>query len=106
MAGSDCLIPCRSTLTFPHIRIWQSAWGRIFGFHFLENSKYPYMAKSITDFWHRWHISLSTWFRDYVYIPMGGNRISTGRLAFNRTMARGKLYLCGTIFQMEKGSSS
>lgn len=50
--------------------------GRIFGFHFLENFNYPYIAKSITDFWRRWHISLSTWFRDYVYIPLGGNRVS------------------------------
>lgn len=48
--------------------------GRIFGFHFLENFNYPYIAKSITDFWRRWHISLSTWFRDYVYIPLGGNK--------------------------------
>ena len=48
--------------------------GRIFGFHFLENFNYPYMATSITDFWHRWHISLSSWFRDYIYIPLGGNR--------------------------------
>ncbi len=50
--------------------------GRMFGFHFLENFNYPYIAKSITDFWRRWHISLSTWFRDYIYIPMGGNRTS------------------------------
>lgn len=50
--------------------------GRIFGFHFLENFNYPYIAKNITDFWRRWHISLSTWFRDYVYIPLGGNRVS------------------------------
>jgi D-alanyl-lipoteichoic acid acyltransferase DltB (MBOAT superfamily) len=57
--------------------------GRIFGFHFLENFNYPYMAKSITDFWRRWHISLSTWFRDYVYIPMGGNRVSKGRQIYN-----------------------
>lgn len=48
--------------------------GRIFGFHFLENFNYPYIATTITDFWRRWHISLSTWFRDYVYIPLGGNR--------------------------------
>jgi alginate O-acetyltransferase complex protein AlgI len=46
----------------------------IFGFHFLENFNYPYIAKSITDFWRRWHMSLSYWFRDYVYIPLGGNR--------------------------------
>ena len=50
--------------------------GRIFGFHFLENFNYPYIAKSITDFWRRWHISLSTWFRDYIYIPLGGNRVN------------------------------
>ncbi|MEG2847933.1 MAG: MBOAT family O-acyltransferase [Bacilli bacterium] len=49
--------------------------GRIFGFHFPENFNYPYISKSITEFWHRWHISLSTWFRDYVYIPLGGNRV-------------------------------
>jgi len=51
--------------------------GRIFGFHFLENFNYPYISKSISEFWRRWHISLGTWFRDYVYIPMGGNRVST-----------------------------
>ena len=50
--------------------------GRIFGFRFLENFNYPYIAKSVTDFWRRWHISLGTWFRDYIYIPMGGNRVS------------------------------
>lgn len=50
--------------------------GGIFGFHIPENFNYPYIATSITDFWRRWHISLSTWFRDYVYIPMGGNRKS------------------------------
>lgn len=48
--------------------------GRMFGFHFLENFNYPYIAKSVTNFWRRWHISLSSWFRDYVYIPLGGNR--------------------------------
>ena len=48
--------------------------GRIFGFHFLENFDYPYMSKSITEFWRRWHISLGSWFRDYVYIPLGGSR--------------------------------
>lgn len=53
--------------------------GRIFGFHFLENFNYPYVAISIKDFWRRWHISLSTWFRDYVYIPLGGNRGSKGK---------------------------
>ena len=50
--------------------------GLMFGFHFLENFNYPLIAKSITDFWRRWHMSLSSWFRDYVYIPLGGNRVS------------------------------
>lgn len=50
--------------------------GKMFGFEFLENFNYPYMATSITDFWRRWHISLSSWFRDYVYIPLGGNQVS------------------------------
>ena len=50
--------------------------GKIFGFHFLENFDYPYISKSVTEFWRRWHISLSTWFRDYVYIPLGGNRVN------------------------------
>jgi alginate O-acetyltransferase complex protein AlgI len=48
--------------------------GRMLGFHFLENFDYPYSSKSITEFWRKWHISLSTWFRDYLYIPLGGNR--------------------------------
>lgn len=48
--------------------------GRMFGFHFLENFQYPYISKTITEFWRRWHISLSSWFREYVYIPLGGNR--------------------------------
>ena len=50
--------------------------GRMFGFHFLENFNYPYISRSVTEFWRRWHISLSSWFRDYVYIPLGGNRCS------------------------------
>ena len=57
--------------------------GRIFGFHFVENFHYPYLSKSVTEFWRRWHISLGSWFRDYVYIPMGGNRVSQGRWVFN-----------------------
>ncbi len=57
--------------------------GRMFGFHFLKNFNYPYIAHSVTDFWRRWHISLSSWFRDYVYIPLGGNRVSKGRLVLN-----------------------
>jgi len=57
--------------------------GRILGFDFLENFDYPYISRSITEFWRRWHMSLGTWFRDYVYIPMGGNRVSTARHYFN-----------------------
>ena len=57
--------------------------GRMFGFRFDENFNYPYIATSVTDFWRRWHISLSSWFRDYVYIPLGGNRRRTGRIIFN-----------------------
>jgi alginate O-acetyltransferase complex protein AlgI len=57
--------------------------GRIFGFHFDENFKYPYICKSITEFWRRWHISLSSWFRDYVYIPLGGNRKGKTRQCIN-----------------------
>lgn len=57
--------------------------GRMFGFHFPQNFNYPYMATSVTDFWRRWHISLSTWFRDYIYIPLGGNRVKVGRHIFN-----------------------
>ncbi len=53
--------------------------GRIFGFTFPENFKYPYIAGSITEFWRRWHMSLGAWFRDYVYIPLGGNRVSTAK---------------------------
>ena len=57
--------------------------GRMFGFDFLENFNYPFISKSIKEFWRRWHISLSTFFRDYVYIPLGGNRVSRGRWIFN-----------------------
>lgn len=57
--------------------------GKMFGFHFLENFNYPYISKSITEFWRRWHISLGTWFRDYVYIPLGGSRVGKKRLIFN-----------------------
>ena len=57
--------------------------GRMFGFEFMENFNFPYIAKSITEFWRRWHISLSTWFREYLYIPLGGNRCSKGRWLLN-----------------------
>lgn len=57
--------------------------GRMFGFTFLENFNYPYISRSLREFWKRWHISLSTWFKDYLYIPLGGNRVSTSRVYFN-----------------------
>ena len=57
--------------------------GMIFGFRFLENFNYPYISRSITEFWRRWHISLSTWFREYLYIPLGGNRVEKWRMYVN-----------------------
>ena len=57
--------------------------GRIFGFYYEENFNYPYLSSSITEFWRRWHISLSTWFREYLYIPLGGNRKGLGRTCVN-----------------------
>jgi alginate O-acetyltransferase complex protein AlgI len=66
--------------------------GRMLGFRFPENFNYPYVATSIQDFWRRWHMSLSAWFRDYVYIPLGGNRGSTGRMYFNLVLV---FFLCG-----------
>ncbi len=57
--------------------------GRVFGFRFIENFNYPYMSKSVTEFWRRWHMSLGSWFRDYIYIPMGGNRVPKWRWVLN-----------------------
>ncbi len=57
--------------------------GLMFGFHFLENFNYPYISRSVSEFWRRWHISLGTWFRDYVYIPLGGSRVKLPRLILN-----------------------
>ncbi len=66
--------------------------GRMFGFHFPENFNYPYISQSIREFWRRWHISLSTWFRDYLYFPLGGSRRSTARTYFNLVTV---FFLCG-----------
>jgi alginate O-acetyltransferase complex protein AlgI len=66
--------------------------GRMFGFHFLENFNYPYISRSIREFWRRWHISLSTWFRDYLYIPLGGNRHGNKRTNVNLLIV---FLLCG-----------
>ncbi len=71
--------PCRSISISPATPTWPSAWRKLLGFHFPINFRRPYLAASITDFWRRWHISLSSWLRDYLYIPLGGNR--DGRLA-------------------------
>ncbi len=57
--------------------------GKLLGFEFMENFNYPFISASITEFWRRWHISLGSWFRDYVYIPLGGNRVKRARLLFN-----------------------
>lgn len=57
--------------------------ARMFGFELLENFNFPYISKSIQEFWRRWHISLSSWFRDYLYIPLGGNRLSIKRTYVN-----------------------
>ena len=57
--------------------------GHVFGFDFLENFNYPFISRSITEFWRRWHMSLGSWFRDYLYIPLGGNRVPRGRWIFN-----------------------
>jgi alginate O-acetyltransferase complex protein AlgI len=66
--------------------------GKMFGFTFPENFNYPYIATSVTDFWRRWHITLSSWFRDYVYIPLGGNRVSKWRMYLNLLTV---FFLCG-----------
>jgi alginate O-acetyltransferase complex protein AlgI len=64
----------------------------MFGFRFLENFNYPYISQSVTEFWRRWHISLSTWFRDYLYIPLGGNRVAPWRTYLNLIIV---FFLCG-----------
>jgi len=66
--------------------------GRMFGFHFLENFNYPYISKSVREFWRRWHISLSSWFRDYLYIPLGGSKLGPVRTGINLLIV---FVLCG-----------
>jgi alginate O-acetyltransferase complex protein AlgI len=66
--------------------------GRMFGFELPQNFNYPYIARSVREFWHRWHISLSTWFQDYLYIPLGGSRGSRSRTGFNLLLV---FFLCG-----------
>src|SRR5260370_21850569 len=66
--------------------------ARLFGFRLPENFNYPYIARSMTEFWRRWHISLSTWFRDYLYVPLGGNRHGSARTYLNLWLV---FFLCG-----------
>jgi alginate O-acetyltransferase complex protein AlgI len=66
--------------------------GKMFGFQFLENFNYPYIAQSLRDFWRRWHISLTSWFRDYLYLPLGGNHVSNARTCLNLVIV---FFLCG-----------
>ena len=93
--------------------------GRMFGFHFLENFDYPYISTSVTEFWRRWHMSLGTWFRDYLYIPLGGNRCSKSRNIFNlfvvwfltglwhganyTFIVWGLMYFCLLVFEKQTG---
>lgn len=72
--------------------------GSIFGFKFMENFNYPYISKSMSEYWHRWHISLSTWFRDYLYFPMGGSRVAVWRAYFN-------LFFCMLMVGVWHGAS-
>ena len=73
---------CRFILIFSGYSDMAVGLGNIFGFHFPDNFHYPYLSRSVTEFWRRWHITLGSWFRDYVYIPMGGNRVKKKPLAF------------------------
>ena len=75
--GKKVLLANNIGMTFSGYSDMAVGLGKMFGFEFVRNFNYPYISKSITDFWRRWHISLSTWFREYVYIPLGGNRVST-----------------------------
>ena len=75
--------PCNIYFDFSGYSDMAIGLGRVLGFHFVENFNYPYLSGSVTEFWRRWHISLGSWFRDYVYIPMGGSRVSRWRWVLN-----------------------
>lgn len=116
LANTFALTADRIFAMDPGARIWPIAWlgvicyalqiyfdfggysdmaiglGKMFGFTFLENFNYPYIAKSIKEFWRRWHMSLSRWFKDYLYIPLGGDRKGTARTFFNLILV---FFLCG-----------
>ena len=92
LAGDRLLHACRSTSTSRATPTWRSAWARCSASTSWKTSIIPTSADSITDFWRRWHISLSSWFRDYLYIPLGGNRCSPLRVYFNLMTV---FFLCG-----------
>ena len=87
--------------------------GKMLGFEFPQNFNYPYISKSMTEFWRRWHMTLGSWFREYVYIPLGGNRVSKPRMYFNifvvwaayRILARSELEFCIVGFILFRFSS-
>ena len=93
--SASCSSPSRSISTFPPIPTWRSGIARMLGFRLLENFNMPYISCSMTEFWRRWHISLSTWIRDYLYIPLGGNRV-TRRGATSTCGSASSPPACGT----------
>lgn len=84
--------PYRSSVIFQDIRTWRSAWGGSWGSACRRTSDSPYLALNIQDFWRRWHITLSLWLRDYLYIPLGGDRRGNRYLNLIITMALGGLW--------------
>ena len=91
--GSRCWhTDCKSTLISVATAIWPSGLHAILGFLFPENFSHPYIAESVQEFWRRWHMSLSLWFRDYLYVPLGGNQKGTARTALNLALV---FFLCG-----------
>ena len=77
-------IACSCILIFPATAIWRWGWGLLFGVQLPENFQYPYCAGSVSEFWRRWHMTLSGWFRDYIYIPLGGSRKGSARTVLNK----------------------